>query len=109
MAATGPSSSGSSASGRRRSTPQPPANGPGRGRGSDGAVALGLRGGGAERVDPAPAGERARALRAAGRVELLGKHSVAMGEDDLVLHRRVSLPFHPNGLRFFAYAGDEVV
>ncbi len=33
-----------------------------------------------------------------------------MGEDDLVLHRRTSLPFHPNGMRFFAYdAADELL
>jgi L-serine dehydratase len=34
---------------------------------------------------------------------LLGKHSVALVDDDLVLHRRQSLPFHPNGMRFFAF------
>jgi len=32
---------------------------------------------------------------------------VALADDDLVLHRRQSLPFHPNGMRYFAYdAGD---
>jgi L-serine dehydratase len=34
---------------------------------------------------------------------------VELGEDDLVLHRRTSLPFHPNGMRFTAFAGEDVI
>ena len=34
-----------------------------------------------------------------------GTHEVAFDpDDDLVLHRRRSLPFHPNGMTFTAYA-----
>ncbi|HVU91841.1 MAG TPA: L-serine ammonia-lyase, partial [Jatrophihabitans sp.] len=81
----------------------------GHGHGSDRAVVLGLMGERPETVDTSTAVDRARAVRAAGRVELLGKQSVSLAEDDLVLHRRQSLPFHPNGLRFFAYAGARLL
>ena len=48
-------------------------------------------------------------MREQGRIALLGKHDVAFGDDDLVLHRRTSLPFHPNGMRFFAFDRDDAV
>ncbi len=78
----------------------------GHGHGSDRAVILGLAGETPETVDTASVGERVAAVRASGRVALLGRHEVALGEDDLVLHRRTSLPFHANGMRFYAYAAD---
>ncbi|MDT4917873.1 MAG: L-serine dehydratase, partial [Pseudonocardiales bacterium] len=81
----------------------------GHGHGSDRAVTLGLLGERPETVDVAQAAEHAAAARRAGRVELLGKHAVEFGADDLVLHRRTSLPFHPNGMTFTAYAGDDVL
>jgi L-serine dehydratase len=81
----------------------------GHGHGSDRAVTLGLLGERPETVDIDSAAQRAADARARGRVELLGWHPVEFGADDLVLHRRTSLPFHPNGMRFFAYAGDECV
>jgi L-serine dehydratase len=36
-------------------------------------------------------------------VALLGRHEAGLAGDDLVLHRKLSLPFHPNGMRMFAY------
>jgi L-serine dehydratase len=81
----------------------------GHGHGSDRAVVLGLMGERPETVDTHTAAEQAAAARAGGQIELLGKHAVRLAEDDLVLHRRQSLPFHPNGMRFFAYAGDELL
>ena len=81
----------------------------GHGHGSDRAVTLGLLGERPETVDVAEAAGHAKAARAAGQVELLGKHLVEFGEDDLVLHRRTSLPYHPNGMRFTALAGSDVI
>jgi L-serine dehydratase len=81
----------------------------GHGHGSDRAVVLGLLGERPETVDTRTAADRAAAIRAAGEIEVLGKHRVSFADDDLVLHRRQSLPFHPNGLRFFAFAGDRPV
>jgi L-serine dehydratase len=76
----------------------------GRGHASDRAVILGLEGERPETVDTATVLDRVAAVRAAGRITLLGKHEAALATDDLVLHRRTSLPFHPNGMRFFAYS-----
>jgi L-serine dehydratase len=81
----------------------------GHGHGSDRAVVLGLLGERPETVDIASAAQRAADARESGRVDLLGKRSVALGADDLVLHRRASLPSHPNGMRFFAYAGEDLI
>jgi len=78
----------------------------GHGHGSDRAVILGLLGERPETVDTGSVTERAAAVRACGRLELLGKHDVEFAEDDLVLHRRHSLPYHPNGLKFFAHDAD---
>ncbi|MGI8761742.1 MAG: L-serine ammonia-lyase [Jatrophihabitantaceae bacterium] len=81
----------------------------GHGHGSDRAVVLGLQGERPETVDTAGIAERVDAVWASGRVSLLGKHEVLLSADDLVLHRRQSLPFHPNGMRYFAYAGEQLV
>src|SRR5579875_1100587 len=81
----------------------------GHGHGSDRAVILGLLGERPETVDTSTAVQRAAAVRESGRIDLLGKQPVSLAEDDLVLHRRESLPFHPNGMRFFAYAGEQLV
>jgi L-serine dehydratase len=75
----------------------------GHGHGSDRAVILGLQGETPESVDTATIAERVAGARAAGQISVLGKRSVTLSDDDLVLHRRQSLPFHPNGMRFFAY------
>jgi L-serine dehydratase len=81
----------------------------GRGHGSDKAVVLGLLGERPETVDTDTFGARFASVRESGRVCLLGRHEVEFGADDLILHRRVSLPFHPNGLRFTAFNGAETV
>jgi L-serine dehydratase len=78
----------------------------GHGHGSDRAVVAGLEGEAPETVDTGGIGARFQAWRTSGRLNLLGKHEVALDPDDLVLHRRQSLPYHPNGLRFFAYRSD---
>ena len=77
----------------------------GHGHGSEGAVLLGLEGADPETVDPAAIGPRVERIRADKRLHLLGTHPVAFAEDDLVLHRRKSLDFHPNGMVFTAYDG----
>jgi L-serine dehydratase len=79
------------------------------GHGSDRAVILGLAGETPETVDTATVADRVAAVRSCGRVELLGKHEVALADDDLVLHRRQSLPFHPNGMRYFAFDATDAL
>ena len=80
----------------------------GHGHGSDRAVILGLEGEQPETVDTEAVPGRAAAVRESGRIRLLGEQDAAFPDDDLVLHRRESLPFHPNGMRFAAYdaSGD---
>ncbi len=75
----------------------------GKGHGSDKAVLLGLEGEAPERIDPEQIGGKLARIRGEQRVRLAGVHPVAFVEDEhLILHRRQSLPFHPNGLRLTA-------
>jgi L-serine dehydratase len=75
----------------------------GRGHGSDRAVVLGLEGERPDDVDPDAIDARMTAIRGAGTLRLLGRRSVPFVEaDHLVFHRRQTLPFHPNGMRFRA-------
>ncbi len=79
----------------------------GRGHGSDKAVMLGLEGHHPARVDPFAAQEREAEIRATGRIRLLGRHEIAFDHRaDIVMHRRESLPFHPNGMMLYASDAD---
>jgi L-serine dehydratase len=79
----------------------------GTGHGSHKAVMLGLEGEAPETVDTAQVAERLERIRAAGRLRLLGRHAIRFAEKDhLILHRRRSLPHHPNGMRFAALDQD---
>jgi L-serine dehydratase len=83
----------------------------GRGHGSDKAVVFGLEGETPEEIDPATMEHRFERIRAAGRLSLLGEHEIAFDVDgDLRFERRKALPYHPNGMRFFAYdaSGSEL-
>ncbi|MEV6709242.1 L-serine ammonia-lyase [Micromonospora wenchangensis] len=83
----------------------------GHGHGSDRAVLLGLAGESPETVDTDSVGPRVAEIRARGRLALLGTQEIGFEPDrDLVLHRRRSLPYHPNGMVFSAWdaAGAQV-
>ncbi|WP_018785718.1 L-serine ammonia-lyase [Micromonospora sp. CNB394] len=83
----------------------------GHGHGSDRAVLLGLEGEVPERVDTDSVGPRVERIRTRRRLDLFGSQGIDFDPDaDLVLHRRRSLPYHPNGMTFSAYdaAGNEV-
>src|SRR6476469_2147228 len=75
----------------------------GHGHGSGPAVLLGLEGEQPETVDTATIAERVAKIRSARRLTLLGRHEIDFDDDSLVLHRRRSLPFHPNGMTFEAF------
>ncbi|HEU5471885.1 MAG TPA: L-serine ammonia-lyase [Actinophytocola sp.] len=82
----------------------------GHGHGSAPAVLLGLEGESPEDVDVAQGPLRVARIRADRRVRLLGTHEIDFTEDeDLVLHRRRSLPLHPNGMLFTALGSDGAV
>ncbi|SNS64510.1 L-serine dehydratase [Streptosporangium subroseum] len=77
----------------------------GKGHGSDKAVLLGLTGEKPELVDVDTVDERLAAMRTSGRISLYGSHEIpfVIGED-LVFERKISLPGHPNGMRFTAFS-----
>src|SRR5947209_853224 len=82
----------------------------GSGHGSDRAVILGLEGADPETVDTSAIEERVTAVRDRQAIFLLGEHKAVLTAEDLVLHRRQSLPYHPNGMRFSAYdTGGELL
>ncbi|MFF8034174.1 MULTISPECIES: L-serine ammonia-lyase [unclassified Streptomyces] len=84
----------------------------GHGHGTPKAVLLGLEGDSPRTVDVESADERVERIREGGRIRLLGEHEIPFSfDDDMVLHRRETLPYHANGMTLWAYdaAGAEVL
>jgi len=76
----------------------------GKGHGSDKAVLLGLAGHEPDTVDIEQVPVILDAIRSQHRVTLNGSREIAFDEAaDLVMHRRETLPFHANGMRFTAF------
>lgn len=79
----------------------------GKAHGTGPAVLLGLEGSRPDRVDPAVVPRRAAAIQDEGALDIAGAHRIGFDTGtDLLYHRRKSLPFHPNGLRFTALDAD---
>ncbi|MEV0564080.1 L-serine ammonia-lyase [Dactylosporangium sp. NPDC050588] len=79
----------------------------GHGHGSAKAVVLGLLGEDPATVDTDTADERVDDVRRTGLLRLATGRAVTFSvDDDVVLHRRKSLPEHPNGMRFAAHSAD---
>ncbi|WP_426939992.1 L-serine ammonia-lyase [Pseudarthrobacter sp. S6] len=75
----------------------------GRGHGSDKAVVLGLQGLDPETVDTSTADDQVAAAALDAELMICGDHRVDFNwDEDVVLHRRKSLPAHPNGMSFRA-------
>ncbi len=75
----------------------------GRGHGSDKAVVLGLQGQSPETVDTFTADDQVAAAALDAELRIAGHHRVDFNwDEDVVLHRRTSLPAHPNGMTFRA-------
>jgi L-serine dehydratase len=82
----------------------------GHGHGSYNAVLWGLEGEDPETVDTTKGPLRANQIKRTGELRLNGTHPVVFDpEDDLLLYRRRSLPFHPNGMVFTAYGDGKVL
>ncbi|HRD73701.1 MAG TPA: L-serine ammonia-lyase [Aquimonas sp.] len=76
----------------------------GRGHGTDKAVLLGLEGHEPHRIDPDTIPDTLARIRGNARIRLLGEHEIDFSEkSDLIMNKRQKLPFHTNGMRFFAY------
>jgi L-serine dehydratase len=83
----------------------------GHGHGSVKAIVLGLSGEVPDQVDPAAAQPMVDAVRATGVLPLPGTSGIGFAvDDDVILHRRKRLPFHPNAMLFTAVdaAGAQV-
>ncbi|HJV26955.1 MAG TPA: L-serine ammonia-lyase [Aromatoleum sp.] len=83
----------------------------GKGHGSDKAVLLGLEGEAPDLVDPEQVEGKLARIRGEQCLMLAGERPIPFVErDHLIMHRRQSLPFHPNGMRIAAVdAAGEVL
>jgi L-serine dehydratase len=75
----------------------------GKGHGSDKAIMLGLEGDEPHSVEIESIEPRLHQLRAEQQLRLLGVQPVAFVEKQHLLFKRTSLPYHPNGMRFYAF------
>ena len=76
----------------------------GRGHGTDKAVILGLEGELPDLIDPDTMNPRLEIIFQQRSLELAGRHRVSFNaKQDLKFHKRQSLPYHPNGMRFQAF------
>ena len=76
----------------------------GKGHGSDKAVMLGLEGELPESVDTTQVDARMTNIRQQQKINLLSEHSIVFVEkNDLIMHRKKTLPFHSNGMTFNAF------
>ena len=79
----------------------------GKGHGCDKAVVLGLKGERADQVDPDQIEGILNGVRESGQLDLLGVKLIDFDmRKDIIMHRRRSLPYHPNGVRFRAFGLD---
>ncbi|MCA4134559.1 L-serine ammonia-lyase [Arthrobacter sp. M4] len=82
----------------------------GHGHGSDKAVILGLQGESPETVDTDRADQMVADAAHARKLNLAGSRPISFyKDDDVILHRRKSLPAHPNGMTFTAYDAEGTV
>lgn len=77
----------------------------GAGHGSPKAIILGLAGEAPETVAVEGIAARVAKVREESRLPLLGGKTIPFSyRDDLVMHRRKRLAYHPNGMKFAAFA-----
>ncbi|MGW1787351.1 L-serine ammonia-lyase, partial [Streptomyces sp. NPDC002143] len=84
----------------------------GHGHGTPKAVLLGLEGSSPRTVDVEGADDRVEQIKETGRLRLLDSHEIPFSfDDDLVLHRRKTLPYHANGMTIRAHdaSGTELL
>lgn len=82
----------------------------GKGHGSDKAIILGLMGERPAEIDPHIIPGIVQQVRDQQILHLLGTHPIEFIEKrHLTLHKRKSLPYHPNGMRFEAFDSNEEI
>jgi L-serine dehydratase len=76
----------------------------GRGHGTDRAILLGLSGEVPDQVDPDQVESKIRAIRETGQIALLGRKAIHFEErTDLLFQATITMPGHPNTMRFTAF------
>ncbi len=79
----------------------------GKGHGTDRAVLMGLEGEEPETIDTSCVLPRVEKITDEGSLRVLGRSPLAfVPKRDLLFHYKLSLPYHPNGMRFTAFAKD---
>ncbi len=74
------------------------------GHGTDRAILLGLSGQTPEEVEPAEVESLMESIRSSNSLRLLADREIEFSEGrDLIFHRDLILPGHPNGMRFSAF------
>jgi L-serine dehydratase len=83
----------------------------GKGHATDTAILLGLQGEQPHLVEPDAVKLQLERIREEGVLHLLGTHQVTFNEEQDLLFRRRSLPYHPNGMQFCAFgrSGEELL
>jgi L-serine dehydratase len=80
----------------------------GAGHGTMPAVLLGLEGFKPETIETEQMEHRLEEMRASREIQLGGERAIKLAEDEIVLHPRTVLPFHPNGMTMTASSTDNV-
>lgn len=82
----------------------------GKGHGSDIAVMLGLMGETPEQVHTDLVDSYIATIRENKKIHLNQKHVIQFHEkDDLILHKKKALPYHPNAMTFYAYKDNDLL
>lgn len=82
----------------------------GKGHGSDTAVMLGLMGELPESTDTDLVDSKIEQIKTTQKILLNGCHEINFSyERDLILHKRKSLPYHPNAMTIKAYNNDDLL
>jgi L-serine dehydratase len=76
----------------------------GKGHGSDIAVLMGLEGESPDLIDTDSVSDKMEKIRTSGQINLNSELIIAYNDqEDLIFHRKKTLPEHSNGMRFSAY------
>ncbi len=81
----------------------------GKGHGTDKAILLGLQGETPEQIDPDTIESKLEEIRAHKTLQLSTQISLPFDETTDLLFHLEALPFHPNGMRFTAFAGNKIL
>ena len=80
----------------------------GAGHGTMPAVLLGLEGYHPDQIETDEMEQRVHAMRSSRRVLLGKRQPIALAEDEINLHPKTVLPFHPNGMTLTAFDANHV-